>query len=61
MNVTNLRFSRLINVICKYLNKLLTLIDYTALLTLILLGKQPNTLYLITVFIVPFLRKGRIN
>lgn len=57
MNVTNPRLNRLINVICKYLSKLLTLVDYTALLTLILLDNHPNTRILITIFIILFLNK----
>ncbi len=54
MKVTNQRLNRLINVVCKYLSKLLTLVDYTALLTLILLDNHPNTLILITIFIILF-------
>jgi hypothetical protein len=57
MNVTNLRVNRLINVVLKYCNKLLTLVYYTVPLTLMVLDNESNTYFLITIFIILFINK----
>jgi hypothetical protein len=57
MKVTNLKLNRLMNVVYKYLIKLLPLVHYTALTSMCLLDNEPNTLFLISIFIILFINK----
>jgi hypothetical protein len=57
MTVTNPKLKRLIYVLSRYLNKLLSLIHYTGILTLVSLDNESFTYFLISIFIILFIIK----